>query len=152
MTSIITDTSVKLALNPTQNLELLNKVNTNTQLFVNFNDLNSTLIPFITSNVLTSSYLPLKQDILTASTTLLGIGSSITDLTYANINGKPTNFQSDWNSTVINKPDILTATQINNSLNLKQDILTFTNPLSKTGTIISIDLSLYDNLTRKRIA
>ena len=92
MTSIITDTSVKLALNPTQNLELLNKVNTNTQLFVNFNDLNSTLIPFITSNVLITSYLPLKQDILTASTTLLGIGSSITDLTYANINGKPTNF------------------------------------------------------------
>jgi hypothetical protein len=31
-------------------------------------------------------------------------GSLITTLSYANIDGKPTNFQADWNSTIINKP------------------------------------------------
>ena len=35
---------------------------------------------------------------------LYGNGTGLTNLTYNNINGKPTNFQSDYNSTLINKP------------------------------------------------
>ena len=40
-----------------------------------------------------------KQNVLDASTNLLGIGTSISALNYLNISvNKPTNFQSDWNS------------------------------------------------------
>ena len=51
--------------------------------------------------------------IYTSSTTALTIDSNqclygnatgLTHLQYTNIDGKPTNFQSDWNSTIINKP------------------------------------------------
>ena len=34
---------------------------------------------------------------------LYGNATGLTHLQYTNIDGKPTNFQSDWNSTVINK-------------------------------------------------
>ena len=37
-------------------------------------------------------------------------GSLITNLAWGNINGKPTNFQSDWNSTIINKPSLFDGT------------------------------------------
>ena len=60
--------------------------------------------PIITSNSLASS-LNTKQDILTASTVLLGNGGSISAINYNNITtNKPTNFQCDYNSTLINKP------------------------------------------------
>jgi hypothetical protein len=42
------------------------------------------------------------------ATAFSGSGASLTNLPYANITGKPTNFQSDWNSTIINKPTIYT--------------------------------------------
>jgi hypothetical protein len=43
-----------------------------------------------------------KQNVLDASTNLLGIGTSISALNYLNISvNKPTNFQSDWNTTII---------------------------------------------------
>lgn len=37
---------------------------------------------------------------------LYGNGTGLTNLQYSNIVGKPTNFQSDWTSTIINKPDL----------------------------------------------
>jgi len=40
------------------------------------------------------------------ATTFSGSGASLTSIPYANITGLPTNFQSDWNSTVINRPDL----------------------------------------------
>ena len=35
---------------------------------------------------------------------LYGNATGLTHLQYTNIDGKPTNFQSDWSSTIINKP------------------------------------------------
>jgi hypothetical protein len=116
---------------------------------------------YVDSNDLTT-----KQDVLTASTNLLGIGTSISALNYSSITvnrptnfqsdwnstiiNKPTNFQSDWNSTVINKPDLTVYAIKNNvdsslnSLNTnKQNNLTFSSPLTNTSNTISIDLSAY---------
>ena len=50
-----------------------------------------------------------KQDTLTAATSLLGNGIAITNISYGNITGKPTNFQSDWLTTIINKPSTFAA-------------------------------------------
>jgi hypothetical protein len=47
---------------------------------------------------------------------LYGNGTGLTNIGYNNVIGKPTNFQSDWNSTVINKPD-LTVYATNSNLN-----------------------------------
>ena len=59
-----------------------------------------------TSNTL-KTFIDTKQNTLTASTNLLGVGSAITALDYNNITlNKPTNFQADFNSTVINKPSV----------------------------------------------
>ena len=41
------------------------------------------------------------------ATAFSGNGAALTNLAYANIDGKPTNFQADWNSTIINKPSTL---------------------------------------------
>ena len=43
------------------------------------------------------------------ATAFSGNGAALTNLTYANITGKPTNFQADWNSTIINKPSTFPA-------------------------------------------
>ena len=92
----------------------------------------------LSSNVYTQ--LSNKQPTLTASTNLLGNGSSITSINYTNISNKPTNFQSDWNSTIINKPDLnsylLTSTANStyatiSNLNTKQNIISVTTPLTK---------------------
>ena len=108
-----------------------------------------------------------KQNVLDASTNLLGIGTNISALNYLNISvnkptnfqsdwnstiiNKPTNFQSDWNSTIINRPDLtLYAIKNNvdsslNSLNTnKQNIFTCITPLIKNdiSNNISIDLSV----------
>jgi len=100
---------------------------------------------YITSNELytnfytktqTNNLLILKQDVLTASTTLLGNGGSITAINWNNITtNKPTNFQADWNTTIINKPttfnpdltNIYTKTQVDG-------ITTLTNFYNKTET------------------
>ena len=88
----------------------------------------------ITSNYITNisnilqTNINTKQPILTASTSLLGNGAAITNLAYANITGKPTNFQADWNSTVINKPstfpatmtDIYTKGEVNSAISTSQ--------------------------------
>jgi hypothetical protein len=67
-----------------------------------------------------------KQNILDASTNLLGIGTNISALNYLNISvNKPTNFQSDWNSTIINKPTNFqsdwNSTIINKPTNFQSD-------------------------------
>jgi hypothetical protein len=57
----------------------------------------------IASNILKAN-IDTKQDTLTAATTLLGVGTSITAIDYTKVSiNKPTNFQADWNSTIINK-------------------------------------------------
>ena len=108
--SIIIDASTPLTLSSSQNLALLNKISSNTQLFINSNMLSNALLPYTTSNyVITTSNnlqtnINTKQPTLTSSTSLLGDGANITNISYGNISSKPTNFQSDWNSTIINKP------------------------------------------------
>ncbi len=71
-----------------------------------------------------SNDLSTKQDLLNASTNLLGVRTNISALNYTNISAnKPTNFQSDWNSTIINKPTNFqsdwNSTIINKPTNLK---------------------------------
>ena len=66
-----------------------------------------------------------KQDTLTASTNLLGVGSAISALDYNKIINKPTNFQADYNSTLINKPTNFqcdyNSTLINKPTNFQAD-------------------------------
>ena len=85
------------------------------------------------------------------ATTFSGSGSSLTDIPYASITGKPTNFQADWLSTIINKPstfpatmtDIYTKIETNNLLNAKEAVLTFSSPLTRTTNTIGINLGSY---------
>ncbi len=52
-----------------------------------------------------SNNLSAKQNVLDASTNILGIGTSASALNCNNItSNKLANFQSDWNSKIINKP------------------------------------------------
>jgi hypothetical protein len=79
-----------------------------------------------------------KQDTLTAATNLLGVGTSITAIDYNKVSvNKPTNFQADWNSTIINKPNIYTQSQIDTFLNAKQNNLTAATTLLGTGGSIT---------------
>jgi hypothetical protein len=118
----------------------------------------------IYSKAETDNLLNTKQATLIASTNLLGIGSSISQLDYNKITlNKPTNFQADWNSTIINKPTYFTPdptlyynqTQVNNisnfnsnfttqqsnilntKINTKQDILTGITNLVGNGSAIT---------------
>ena len=132
--SVITDASTPLTLNSLSNLDIINKINSNTQLFINSNMLSNALLPYTTSNyvISTSNILQTnintKQDILTASTSLLGNGAAITNLAYANITGKPSYFPADWNTTVSNKPStfpadmttIYTKTEVNSAITTSQ--------------------------------
>jgi hypothetical protein len=85
------------------------------------------------------------------ATTFSGSGSSLTDIPYASITGKPTNFQADWLSTIINKPstfpadmtNIYTKIETNNLLNAKEAVLTFSSPLTRTTNTIGINLASY---------
>jgi hypothetical protein len=72
------------------------------------------------NNIYISNQLHLKQDILNASTNLFGNGTSIINISYGNISGKPTYFPADWNSTLANIPSLSNQTQINNLLNAKE--------------------------------
>jgi hypothetical protein len=122
----IIDNSSPLTLNPSQNTQMINTINTNTQSFVNCNMLSNSV--YITSNTLNTK-INTKQDILTAGTTLLGVGSAISAL--------------DWNKITLNKPTIYTQTETNNLLNAKEAILTFSSPLTRTTNTIGINLSSY---------
>jgi len=83
---------------------------------------------YITSNTLNTK-INLKQDILTVSTNLLGIGGSISGL--------------DYNKITLNKPTLYTQTETNNLLNAKEQILSFTAPLTRTTNTIGINLGSY---------
>ena len=82
--------------------------------------------------------------------------NGITNLDYKNITlNKPTNFQSDWNTTITNKPNLTvyaiktnvdsSLNTISNTLSNKQNIFTCVSPLIKNDNSnnISIDLSGY---------
>jgi hypothetical protein len=137
----------------------------------NFNFYTSNLYDgFATSNYVISN-VNLKQNVLTAATTLLGVGSSISALDYNKITlNKPTNFQTDWNSTIINKPSYFLSdwsstvankpsyfpidpsiyynkTETNNLLSAKEQILTFNAPLTRTINTIEINLNSYPSYT-----
>ena len=109
----------------------------------------------IYTKIETNNLLNAKENTLTASTSLLGNGSAITNLTYANITGKPTNFQADWLSTIINKPstfpadmtNIYTKIETNNLLNAKENTLTASTSLLGNGSAIT-NLT-YANITGK---
>ena len=99
---------------------------------------------FNNSNTYYSNQLLLKQNILTASTSLLGDGSAITNLDYNKIAlNKPSYFPADWNTTIANKPTIYTQTEVNNLLSAKEQNLTFNAPLTRTTNTIGINLNSY---------
>ena len=101
------------------------------------------LTTFNAPNTVYTTAIGLKQNTLIATCNLLEIGSAITALDYNNITlNKPTNFQADWNSTVINKPN----------LSIYQPLLTFNSPLTQSGHTISLDISLYDTITARNTA
>jgi hypothetical protein len=131
---------------------------TSTQLTGTYTASTTALDNFTTSNYVigTSNTLQtkinLKQDTLTAATNLLGVGSAITALDYTKITlNKPTDFQANWNTTVINKPSVFPAdmtniyskTETNNLLSAKEANLTFSSPLTRTTNTIGINLSSY---------
>ena len=91
-----------------------------------------TKITDLSSNVY--SQLSNKQATLTSSTSLLGNGSNISSLNYNNLINKPTNFQSDWATTIINKPDI-SVYALNTSLSTlnASNITSGTLPISRGG-------------------
>ena len=88
----------------------MNFINDNSaQTITNLSLITGTFNDLITTNDLNAG-LATKQNTLTAATSLLGVGSSITAIDYNNITlNKPTNFQADWNSTIINKPSSFQA-------------------------------------------
>jgi len=81
------------------------------------------------------------------ATAFYGDGANITNVPYSTITSKPTNFQSDWNTTIINKPIIYTQTEVNNLLNAKQATLTFSSPLVNTANTITFNESVITTLT-----
>jgi hypothetical protein len=113
--------------------------------------LNESVITTLTNfynKTATDTLLNAKQATLTAATTLYGTGGNITGINYNNITlNKPTNFQSDWNTTIINKPTIYTQTETNQLLNAKQATLTFTSPLVNTTNTITLNESAITTLT-----
>ena len=93
------------------------------------------------SNVLINN-INTKQPILTAATTLLGVGSSISALDYNKITvNKPSFFPADWNSTISNKPSTFPVdtsvyynkTEVNNLLNAKQASISTYSITGATG-------------------
>ena len=131
--------------------------NLNSNILYNIQPSSNTFTPlslFNSSNTFYLNQINTKQNILTAATNLLGDGGNITNLTYTNINGKPATFPSDW-TTTINKPSFFPVdtntyynkTETNNLLNNKEDTLTFSSPLNKTSSIVTINLNSYPTLT-----
>ena len=103
----------------------------------------------------TNNLLGTKQDTLTNTTNLLGIGSAITALDYNKITiNKPATFPADMTN-IYTKSEILalstltnyyTKTSTDTLLNAKQANLTFTAPLTNTANTVSINLSSYQPL------
>ena len=132
----LTDTSTQLSGTYTASTNVLDNFTTSNFVIINSNNLNTKINT--------------KQDLLTASTNLLGDGSSLTNLDYnkillnkptyfqtdwnSTITNKPTYFQTDWNSTITNKPSIYTQGETNNLLN---SYTPFTALIASNGPKIS---------------
>ncbi len=135
------DNSIQLFNSNNINSNIINNIQASSNAFTLISVFNS-------NNTYLSNQLYLKQPTLTSATNLLGVGSAITDIDYNKITlNKPTNFQADWNSTIINKPSLYTTTQIDNLLNAKENNLTFNAPLTRNTNTIGINLNDYYNKT-----
>jgi len=133
----------------------MNIINDNSsQVITSLANVSNLYNPFITSNELFIG-LATKQDTLTAGTTLLGVGSSISALDYSKITlNLPTYFPTSW-ANVASKPatfpadmtTIYNKSEIDTFLNTKQPNLSFSTPLLNTNNTISINLNSYPNFT-----
>ncbi len=72
---------------------------------------------------------------------LYGNGTGLTNIGYNNVINKPTNFQSDWLTTIINKPD-LTVYATNTNLNSLS-----TNSIFSINNINTTSTTIFNNLT-----
>jgi hypothetical protein len=133
---MIIDSSVQLK---TSNLNLNIINNIQQQPYITSNVFSNVLLNYITSNTL-SNNLSLKQNILSASTTLYGNGNAITNISYTNLTNIPSTFNPDLTN-------IYSKTQTDTLLSAKESILTFNTPLTRATNTISIDLSSYYNKT-----
>jgi hypothetical protein len=79
--------------------------------------------------------------IINANQQLSGNGTGLTNLNYNAISNKPTNFQTDWNTTVSNKPSLFSGAY--NDLSGKPSLFSgvYTDLSSKP------DLSIYATTT-----
>ena len=67
---------------------------------------------------------------------LYGNGTGLTNIGYSNVINKPTNFQSDWNNTIINKPDLTVYGTTSNLNSLSTNSILSINNLNATSTTI----------------
>ena len=72
---------------------------------------------------------------------LYGNGTGLTNIVYTNVINKPTNFQTDWLTTVSNRPD-LTVYATNTSLNSLS-----TNSTLSINNINATSTTIFNNLT-----
>jgi hypothetical protein len=101
--NISNDTSIQLDYASVSYLPTYSSL-TNATIFINDGGTNGIYSNAANSIIFyTSSTTALTID---ASQFLYGNGTRITNIGYANITKRPTNFQSDWNSTIINKREI----------------------------------------------
>ena len=108
----------------------------------NISNLNSNYTT-IASNILNTK-IDTKQNILTAATTILGTGGSITGINYNTLINKLTftsPLSSNLSTNVISID--LSAYATNTNLATKENILTFSSPLTRTTNTIGINLSAY---------
>ncbi len=100
-----------------------------------FNDGTSGIYNNTTNSIIvfTSSTTALTID---TNQCLYGNGTGLTNIGYTNVINKPTNFQSDWNSTIINKPDLTVYASNSNLNNLSTNSILSINNLNATSTTI----------------
>jgi hypothetical protein len=136
---IIGGTSNAYALNFTE-LKLFGKESINIITKIDSNLIFSSNYTFYSSNSL-NNLINEKQNTLTSATQLLGSGSLITSIDYNKISlNKPTNFQADWTSTIINKPTYFNPdpsiyynkTEVSNISNLNSNYTTGTSNTLRT--------------------
>jgi len=85
---------------------------------------------------------------LTAATTLLGVGSSITNINYNTLSNLPVGLISS-NSTsniFLTQANASTTYATITALNTRENVLTFSSPLTRSTNAIGIDLSAYSTI------
>jgi hypothetical protein len=78
----------------------------------------------------------------------IGIGTTATTTYKLNVNGSLNTTSLYQAGTLIDFANFATDSELSSGLALKQDILSFSAPLNKTGTTISINLSAYYTTTQ----